>query len=281
MKNLKFNPFFIIALAIMFNINLQSSAQVFGIKGNGIIEKQDRMLSDFTKIEVLGSADVIIRQGEQTTVEVHADENLMEQLITEVKNDRLVIHTEGNIRSYKKFEVHVTMSRLDGISIAGSGDVESAGKISGSDLNISINGSGDVDMELDYKNLTTSINGSGDVQVSGITGDFDLAVMGSGDFSATDLRLDDCKIKVMGSGDVKLYGKAVAVYVDVAASGDINLHNLTADDVEVKSYGSGDVIVTVAGNLKARLMGSGDLTYRGEPVSLDVSSLGSGSVYKR
>jgi hypothetical protein len=281
MKNLKFNPVFVLALAMVCSLSLESYAQVFGIKGNGNIMKQGRELSSFSKIEVLGSADVIIRQGDQTTVEVHADENLMENLITEVKNDRLVIRTEGSIRSYKKFEVHVTMIRLDGISIAGSGDVMSAGTISGSDLEISINGSGDVDMELDYKNLSTSINGSGDVKVSGVTGDFDLAVMGSGDFSATNLRLDDCKIKVMGSGDVKLYGKAVSVNVEVAASGDINLHNLTADDVEVKSYGSGDVIVTVAGDLKVRLMGSGDLTYRGEPLSVDVSSLGSGSVYKR
>jgi hypothetical protein len=281
MKNFKISPVFIVAVAILCSFSLHSYAQVFGIKGNGNIVQQGRDLSGFSKIEILGSADVIIRQDNQTTVEVHADENLMDNLITEVKNDRLVIRTEGSIRSYKKFEVHVTMVRLDGVSIAGSGDVRSAGTISGSDLDISINGSGDVDMELDYKNLSTSINGSGDVNVSGVTGDFDLAVMGSGDFSATDLRLDNCTIKVMGSGDVKLFGKAVSVNVEVAASGDINLHNLPADDVEVQSYGSGDVIVTVAGDLKVRLMGSGDLTYSGEPLSVDVSSLGSGSAYKR
>ncbi len=281
MKKAKLNPALFIATVFIYMLGIQANAQILGIRGNGNIVKQDRQLPAFTKIEVLGSADVIIRQGDHPAVQVHADENLIDMITTEVKKGALQISGEGKIRSYKKFEVHVTMERLDEIVISGSGDVESVGKIEGNEMTIAIFGSGDVSLDLDYKNLNTQINGSGDVRISGINGDLMLTVMGSGDFQADNLRLDNCTIKIMGSGDVKLAGRAATVKVESMASGDVNLNNLTAEEVEVKNFGSGDIITTVTGRLKVKLMGSGDLTYRGDPDKVDVSTLGSGSVYKR
>jgi len=257
------------------------NAQFMGVKGNGNVVQQERQVGDFTGIQILGSTDVIIRQGDRSILVVHADENLLENIITKVKNGVLIVDTEGSIRNYSRMEVFVTMSRLDEISIQGSGDVETDGVISGTDLSIIVNGSGDVDLNLDYKNLETEINGSGDVEVAGIQGDLTMQIRGSGDFKAKELRLNKCRLSIFGSGDVSLSGTAGTVFIEQAASGDINLHNLKTQDAEIDSSGSGDIIITVTGNLKAGLKGSGDLTYSGNPISMDVSSLGSGSVYKR
>ncbi|MBE0639593.1 MAG: DUF2807 domain-containing protein [Bacteroidales bacterium] len=280
MKSTKFNLASILATMLVF-ISLTAHAQFFGVTGSGNVVKQERNVGDFSTIKILGSADVIVTQGDRTVVQVQADDNLLENIITKVKGDALIVETEGSIRNYKKFEVLVTLSRLDGIEINGSGDLESEGVIKGNSLSISINGSGDVELELNYNHLEAQVNGSGDIEISGITGDLELDVMGSGDFSASELRLNTCNLSIFGSGDVKLNGSASSVSVDVSASGDVNLYNLSAQDVEVSNNGSGDVIVSVSGKLKARLMGSGDLTYRGTPTGVDVSSLGSGSVYKK
>lgn len=280
MKNSRFNSAVLMFIMLML-CSFNAYSQLFGASGSGNVVKQDRNVGDFSTIKILGSADVIIKQGDRTTLQVQADDNLMENIITRVKGDALIVETEGSIRNYKKFEVLVTMNRLDGIEINGSGDVESEGIIKGNSLAISINGSGDVELELEYKNLEAQINGSGDIEISGITGDLDLKVMGSGDFSASGLRLNICKLSVYGSGDTKLTGSASSVSVELSASGEVNLYNLSSQDVEVSNFGSGDVIVSVSGKLKARLMGSGDLTYRGTPTNVDVSSQGSGSVYKK
>ncbi len=279
MNKVNFKITMVILLTLFFS--LDGHTQFFGVTGSGNVVKQDRQVGDFSTIKILGSADVIIKQGERTTLQVQADDNLLENIITKVKNGALIIETEGNIRKYREFQVYVTMSRLDGVEINGSGDVETEGLISGNNLSISINGSGDVEMELDYKGLEAQINGSGDIEISGITGDLDLSIMGSGDFEASNLRLNICSIKVYGSGDISMNGSASTVSVELSASGDVNLYNLSAQDVDVRSNGSGDVIVSVSGILKARLMGSGDLTYRGTPTNVDVTSQGSGSVYKK
>lgn len=281
MKKATFRNLAMIALAAIMMSSVCAQAQILGVRGSGNVITEDRQVGDFTVIEVVGSADVVIRQGDETRVQVNADKNLLEFITTKVRNGTLVVGGEGRVRNYKKFEVHVTIARLDRVKIMGSGDVRSEGTLSGSDLEIAIYGSGDVNMQLDHKSLTTNINGSGDINVSGIAGSLAVSVMGSGDFMASDLRLEKCTLKLMGSGDLKLSGRASLVEIESFASGDINLHNLTAGDVEARIFGSGDIVINVSGNLKARLMGSGDLTYRGDPVSVDVSSMGSGSVYRR
>jgi hypothetical protein len=205
----------------------------------------------------------------------------MDQIETDVVGDKLKIDIEGNISRSTRLDVFVTVKNLHGIHINGSGDVESENTISGIGLDIDINGSGNVELDLDVKNVTSSINGSGDVELSGVKGNFSLKVNGSGSFEGEEMQLDYCEIRVMGSGDVDLNGSASEVEITQSASGDINLFGLDAQHVTATGNGSGDMVVSVSGDLKVKLRGSGDLTYKGNPTSVDVSSSGSGDVYHR
>ncbi len=184
---------------IVFFFGQQVSGQIFGTVGSKNVITQERQLPDFNSIRIKGTTDVVIRQGNKTAVVVKADDNLIENIITKVQGGIfLVITAEGSIRSYKKFEVLVTINRLEAIEVYGSGDVESEGIISGHELSILVNGSSDVELDLDFKKLTANINGSGDIEVSGINGDLNANINGSGDFEASSVRLNDCKISVKG-----------------------------------------------------------------------------------
>lgn len=249
--------------------------------GNGKVVTQDRQVSGFSGIEISCSADVYVKQGGSQAVNVKADENLLELIKTDVRGDILVIDIDGGIKNAKTLEVYVTVTNLENVKINGSGNIKSEGVIKGIALDIDINGSGDVNLDLDMKSLETSINGSGDADISGVSGEFKLRVAGSGDFSADQLRLTTANIHVQGSGDIKLSGSAEKVIIEQSASGDVNLYSLNAVDVDARTNGSGDVVVSVSGNLMVRLNGSGDLTYNGVPKSVDVSSSGSGEVFQR
>ena len=281
MKIKKLSALTLVLFIVMLLISDQAVAQWRGVRGNGKVVTQERVVSDFSGIKISCSADVFLKQGKGNTIKVRADENLLDMIETEVRGDMLIIDIEGSIRNIEVLEVYVTVENLEKVMINGSGDVESENTIEGIDFEIQINGSGDVELDLDVKNLETKINGSGDVEVSGVHGNFELRVAGSGDFYAEDLRLNECYIKINGSGDVKLKGSANKLLISQSASGDVNLYSLTTVDVEANTSGSGDVVVFVTGRLKVSLNGSGDLTYKGEPTSVDVSSSGSGDVYHR
>lgn len=252
-----------------------------GVKGNGNIAKRECKVEDFSEIELNCSADLFITQGSKNRVVVEADENLIEMIETKVHGETLKIDIDGNISRSTKLDVYVTVEELHKLQVNGSGDVETENTISGIGLDVNVNGSGNIEMELDVKNVESKINGSGDIELSGVSGDFSLKVNGSGTFEGENMRLNYCKISVMGSGDVELSGSANAVEITQSASGDVNLYNLRSQDVTARGSGSGDMVVMVSGNLKVKLSGSGDLTYKGEPTMVDVSSSGSGDVYHR
>jgi len=281
MKIKKLSALSMVMLLTLLLISDQAIAQWKSVRGNGKVVTQERKVSDFSGIKISCSADVFLKQGSSNAVSVRADENLLDMIETDVRGETLNIDIDGNIRNVEVLEVYVTVSKLQKVVINGSGDIESENAISGMDFEIQINGSGDVELDLDVKNLETRINGSGDVEVSGVQGTFDLRVAGSGDFDAENLRLSEGYIQINGSGDVRLKGSADQIFVSQSASGDVNLYSLSAEDVEATASGSGDIVVSVAGKLKARLSGSGDLTYKGDPTSVDVSASGSGEVYHR
>ena len=261
----------IILTAIIATIALNTNAQV----------SQERQVGDFSGIHQSTFADVYITAGDRTTVLVKADEDVIDRLITEVDNGILKIRSEGNMRNVKIFEVHITMKRIELIKNSGSGNIICKGGLPGNDVKITINGSGDLDANLQAKNLELSISGSGDVDLTGVRGDFDLSVSGSGDVEAEELQLENCKISIQGSGDVKLKGATANLIARQNGSGDVNAYALKAVDVEVKNSGSGDIVVQAVNSLSAMLNGSGDLTYHGAAEKVNVVSNGSGEIYRK
>lgn len=242
---------------------------------------QDRKVNSFNGIHQTISADVFIDQGNNHTVTVKADSDKIDKIITEVEDGILIIKTKNGLRNIRTLEVYVTMPSLEILKNSGSGDIIIEGPMPGKNVLFKINGSGDIDADMEADNLKLSISGSGDISLSGVRGDFGIKISGSGDVYAEDLKLSDCELVVYGSGDVKLKGKTAKLSTKQSGSGDFNGYGLTSVEAYAKSNGSGDVVIQVVEKIVAVLNGSGDLTIYGSPQYVDVESNGSGEVYRK
>ena len=87
--------------------------------------------------------------------------------------------------------------------------------------------------------------------------------------------------KITGSGDMKLSGNVENLEVKVSGSGDFEGYSLEAANVEVYVSGSGDAQVTANSSIKARVNGSGDVRYKGNPERNDTKVMGSGTIKKQ
>src|SRR5690348_3065944 len=103
------------------------------IHGNGNLKSEERTVTNTDKIKSLGNFNVDIVQGSPSSLKIEADENLLPYIITENKDDKLVIRArEGyNLSSDNKIKVTVTTGRLADIEVDGSGDVNGEGKFTG------------------------------------------------------------------------------------------------------------------------------------------------------
>ncbi len=228
-------------------LSLSCSAQ-WGktIKGNGNIVTIERNTGDYDGVALSGWFDVDLVEGNEGEITLKGEENLLEYIITEVKDGKLVIKTEKGINlktSGWNSEIRITVpvESINSVSMAGSGDIVGKTKIKTDNFSTAMSGSGDITLDLDTDSISASMSGSGDIKLSGTTRDFDATISGSGDIEAYDLEADNVSATISGSADIQ---------------------------------------VTANKSIKARVSGSGDISYRGNPEKVDTKTSGSGDISK-
>nr|WP_321228118.1 head GIN domain-containing protein [uncultured Psychroserpens sp.] len=234
----------IVLIAVLLSFTF-SHAQWGGkkIKGNGNITTVTRTTSDYDAVHCAGSFDYILVSGTEGKITIEGESNLLEYIITEVKNGKLVIKTQKgknlNPSNNKTIKITIPFKDIDAVSLSGSGDLWNEDQINSNNFKATLSGSGDVILNIKSQNASGSVAGSGDLTLKGSTNNLSAKVTGSGDFHGFNLKTVNTDVSVTGSGDAE---------------------------------------VVCNGNLKARVTGSGDIEYRGNPTKEDSKVTGSGSI---
>lgn len=216
-------------------------AQWKRINGNGNVVTQTRETIDFSEIIVSGSMQVEVTAANSTGVQVQAEDNLQEYIITEVKGNRLQVKFKNNvsINNHKPVKVLVKMPKLNAASIAGSGSIESTNQLqSGGNFAATISGSGNVDVKTTATKVAATISGSGNIVLGGKTEELRVVISGSGSFSGYQLNAEDASIQIAGSGDVQTFASNK---LDAAISGSGSVYYKGNASISVKTSGSGKV----------------------------------------
>ena len=231
-------------LAIAFSIN--ASAQWWGnnkrIKGNGNLITETRNVSDYDAIALGGSIDVVLVKGKEGKITLEGEENLLEYIETEVKGNTLKIKVKNNtsIKFNRKFVVTVPYTDLEAVSLGGSGNISNEGRIKATEFTVNIGGSGNISLAIDADEITTNIGGSGNIKLSGKAEELSSRISGSGNVSAYDLEVNSLSAVIAGSGNIRALVKD-AIDAKVVGSGSV-YYKGNPDTIEKTSLGSGSII---------------------------------------
>jgi len=240
---LNFKTKTIASILLLSIISTSIHAQFFNkkIKGNAELTTITRNVSDYDEISVAGSFDVKLFKGEEGTITIKADENLLEYIVTEVKNSDLKIKTKKGytITSRKTIEITVPFESIDGVSLAGSGDVFTNDVIKSNNLKLSLAGSGNMDLNVSTGEVVSNIAGSGNIQLAGDTDNFSCSIAGSGNLNGFNLKATIANAKIAGSGNIKI-NAVNEIHAKIAGSGNI-VYSENPEIVKSKSAGSGSV----------------------------------------
>ena len=209
------------------------------IKGSGPTTIRTLDLATFTSVECNMSADVEITQGPTQKVTVEGQENIINLISTEVKEDKWRIKLPKNMwGDYDKITIKITVPKLYGLGMAGSGSMKTTNTIKTDDFQIGLSGSGKIDVSVDAENVDCGISGSGNVHIMGKANELAVGTSGSGDVRAKDLAVGKVKIGISGSGDCE-----------------VNV----SDSLEASISGSGSVRYKGRPRIKSSISGSGSL----------------------
>lgn len=234
---------------LLFTITMSLNAQGWWgnskkIKGNGNVVTVNRTTSDYDGVSVGGSFDVILVKGKEGKITIEGEENIIPYIETEVNGNTLKVKYEKNInvRTTKRLTVTVTYEDLEKVSLGGSGNISAKGTLKSSDFSVSLGGSGNITLEVDADELSSNIGGSGNIKLAGRSNELTCAIAGSGSIKAYDLSTDTLSATIAGSGSIR---------------------------------------TTVKTKIKAKVVGSGSIYYKGNPKYIDTKSVGSGDVIDR
>ncbi|RTY89013.1 DUF2807 domain-containing protein [Flavobacterium sp. RSP49] len=114
----------------------------------------------------------------------------------------------------------VSFESISQVSLAGSGDIISKSNIKSKSFSAQLNGSGDLHLNFEATDFKINLSGSGDIILKGLAENFDSSLNGSGDIDASGLKAKNVTSTISGSGDSKIYCTK-SIYARVSGSGDI------------------------------------------------------------
>ena len=190
------------------------------VNGSGHVVSETRNVSDFTNVSLEGAGHVLLQQGGAESVTVTGDDNLLPDLETVVQGGTLVLREKNGVRlnPSKDIVFKVTVGKLDGLSLSGSGDVEAKGIQSGK-------------MKID-------LSGSGEVSAEGSADDLDLTISGSGQYHGDKLKSKRTRVEISGSGGAMV---ASSDTLDATINGSGSVEYAGMPQVHQSINGSGSI----------------------------------------
>ncbi|MDP2069589.1 MAG: head GIN domain-containing protein [Lutibacter sp.] len=229
-----------IYLTLLFTTSSCIFDGVVGIKGNRNVVSEDRTIrSDFEIINVQQGINLTITQGKPTSISVEADENVIDLLITEVKNNELNIYFEKSVYQAKARNVYLTTENISKIKASSGASVKSENTIQAETLELDSSSGSTIKIHANANEITSeSSSGS----------------------------------------NITIVGKSNSFTANSSSGSSINAKDLKTVNALTKASSGANIDVNVTGKLTAKASSGADIDYEGSPETVDKETNSGGSV---
>jgi hypothetical protein len=195
-------------MSFMFNEN----GEVFmgpGERGSGNVVAQTREVSGFDAVEVAYPAQVLIKQGNAESLKIEAEDNLLPNLKTQVRNGTLEIFYKRengkHVNPTKTVKITIVVKDLNHVDFTSAGEL-TIEKLKTDNLDVSLSGAGNLKLDgVQVNGLGVSLSGAGSMAASGTAEDLDLNISGFGDFKGADLHGQVARVNISGAGSATVW----------------------------------------------------------------------------
>lgn len=190
------------------------------VEGSGTASSQSREVSGATAVQLDTVGTVIVAHGDQASMTIEGDDNIVALIVTDVRNDTLVIAVPDDIGSLRPSVPLIHRVTLPTISA------------------VRLNGSGRVELDTVGDDLEITLAGSGEIVAQGSTSRLSIGLSGSGSVDASELRTETAMVDVSGAGSVEV---DVVDILEIEISGSGSVRHSGPATVDSTITGSGSV----------------------------------------
>lgn len=201
--------------------------------------EETRELPSFSAMNIGGAFKVTLKKTGKHRVFIDADDNVINNIKTEVVGNTLKVYTKGNNIRASRMNLVIEFSDINSLDLSGASTVRCDDVITATDFELDVSGAGSTSLLLETNRL---------------------------------------KAEMTGAGSLTLRGKAREQVIDITGAGSYNAEEFECDFTEVESSGAGTARVVANKELRAECSGAGSVRYKGNPEKVYADSNGAGSV---
>lgn len=203
------------------------------------MRKDIQITEKFSKINCRDYGKLYLTQGDTTSLAVEAEQEILSELIAEVRGDTLVLGLDSDwfggfgkvLKSMfdgtdRKVTYYLTVADIDKLSISGN-------------------------INLECEQFKSE--------------DLAFRVSGLGHLTFTHLECEALEVVISGRGEFTAAGRANHQSVRISGSAEYETPNLTSQSMRIVISGQGNATVRVSENLDINISGMGQVNYYGHP----------------
>ena len=185
--------------------------------GEKEIKTEDRKVAAYESVEVSGAYHLVLTEGEGGALKVKGQKEVLPYLKTSVSNKVLYVSIDNKYKLKTSLTVYVPINTsLKKIVTKGAVDVSTQGKLKVGELQLKIEGSGDLDATVEATALDVQVAGAGDVDITGTAERLNAVVKGAGDIDLKNLIAKKATLRIAGAGNISAH---VTEEVDASIAG--------------------------------------------------------------
>ncbi len=138
-----------------------------GKMGNGVVATENRTVTeDFSEVSAQEGIDVFVTQGNDFSIEVEADENVLDLIGTDIRNGKLKIHAIENIGRATK-RVYVTLPEVTGLYASSGADLVTRNVIRANRIALDASSGADIKASLVAEEVEADSSSGADIRLEG------------------------------------------------------------------------------------------------------------------
>ena len=231
-----------IAIAVLMALFLSSCAFDMnfgeGKRGNGEVAKESReVYEEFTEVSASEGLDVYVTQGDDFSIEVEADENIIDLIGTDIKNGKLRIHAIENIGRATK-RIHVSLPSVTGLYASSGADLFTQNVIRANKITLDASSGAGIKVALVADEVDADTSSGADIRIEGEAMVFHADASSGSDIKAKDFTVKTCHADASSGADISV-NVSETLIADASSGADISY--VGNPDVQKKKSYSGSV----------------------------------------
>ena len=251
------------------------------LKGNKVVITENRNLSEFTKIDIIGNLDVLLVYNENQSVRVESDSNLQNAITTEINNGVLILSTNAKIIRKKELKIHLTVNKnLEQINAHNKASVKSKNSLIIDSLRVNAYDNSEYNLKLISKNISLNGTKSSNLKFEIVCNELLVRAEEYSDIKAT-IDTKNANITLLNKATINFNGSTNELDIECSENSTFKGKGFVANKASINTTNSSKAIVNVKDKISISAKNSSEVfLYSNPKISLPVF-LDKASLHKR